>query len=359
MKKLKTIVFILIILLIVGMTLFFSREENQKKLVNYIYSFDKTQKEFHIGEIYEKEGIYYLNGRFLEWNSEKLTLLDANEKVLWTKTFLFENPKIILNENRIVIYNEETGLLYLYNGNGETLLEEDLQKPIFNIKVSDQGLILHLKLEESEELLNYNFDTNKWDKVSFIDTFPLDYWINNSNNLMYTQVKSKQNHLSSEVYEKTLDSTVLKTELKDSLILKVLNFKGGYIILTDTGIVKIKSGEDSIVKDFDLVHDLLIDGDEIYILSGDNLEVLNSDLERVHKKTYVLSYTSLHRHEKYILLYGEKNIVALFNKEDKAEYAFGSGIQNVTSQFNDLIVTLKTGVYTMRIKDVKSEKTEE
>ena len=231
--------------------------------------------------------------------------------------------------------------------------------PVFNIKVSDSGLIVHLKLEGGEKLLYYNLERKEWEEVNFADTFPLDYWINNSDNLMYTQIELKEDGLISELYEKKVDNTELKANLKDRLILKVLAFKQGYIILTEMGIVKIDDNGDYFTRDYDLVHDILIDGEEIYILYGDNLEILNSSLETVHKKTYALSYTKLHRHEKYILLYGEKNIVALFNIEDKAEYAFGTSILNIKSQFNDLIVTLKTGVFTMRIEDIKAEKMEE
>ena len=359
MKNTKTVFITIIILLFLGVALFFSKEENQKKLVHYIYSFDKSEKEFQIVKSYEKENIQYLNGRFLEWNGEKLTVSDASKKVLWTKTFLLENPKLVINENRIVIYDEKSGALYLYNGNGETLLEHDLEMSIFNIKVSDQGIIAHLKLEDGEKLLYYNLEEDKWEEVNFIESFPLDYWINNSNNLMYTQIELEQDHLTSELYEKFADHTELKAELEDRLILKVLSFKQGYIILTEMGIVKIDNKNENISKEYDLVHDILIDGDEIYILYGDNLEVLNSSLETVHKETYALSYTKLHRHEKYILIYGEKNIIALFNKENRAEHAFGTSIQDIKSQFNDLIVTLKSGVYTMRIKDIKLEKLEE
>lgn len=359
MKKIKTIIIVAIILFILGMTLFFSREENQKNLVHYIYSFDKSEKAFNLVKSYEKEGILYLNGRFVEWNGEKLTLLDPSKKVLWTKTFLVDKPKIVLNENRILIYDENSGILYLYNGNGETLLEYDLKMPVFNVKVSDKGVVVHLKTDDSEKLVYYNGESDKWDEVSFMDSFPLDYWINNSNNLTYSQIDFKEDSLISELYEKSPENTLLKAELKDRLILKVLPFGQGYIILTDLGIVKTRPGSDNLSRDYDLVHDVLIDGDEVYILYGDNLEVLDSDLETLHKKTYPLSYTRLHRHEKYILLYGEKNIIALFNKEAKAEYTFGSSIQSVKSLFNDLIVTLRTGVYTMRIENIEKEKSEE
>jgi len=358
MKKIKVFVIVLITFLIVGGTLFFSKEENQKNLVTYIHSFDKTQKEFQIVSTYEKEGIEYLNGRYLEWDGEKLTLLDPSEKILWTKTFLFEDPKIVLNENRIGVYNEE-GILYLYNGNGETLLEDNLENKIFNLKLSDQGLITHIKLEDKEEVLNYDFSSASWDRVTFIDSIPLDYWLNSSNNLMYTQVDFKDGYLYSHLYEKGKENTSLKAEVKDSIILKALPYKGGYIILTDSGIVKTSSDDINLQRDFDLVKDIILDGDEIYILYGDNLEVLNMDLESLHKKTYVLSYTSFHKHERYILLYGDKNIIALFNKEDKAQYASGTSIKKLTSQFNDLIVTLNSGVYTMRIRDVKLDRMEE
>lgn len=358
MRKTKTVFIILIILLILGTTLAFSREENQKKLVNYIYSFDKSEKEFHIAKSYVKENIEYLNGRFLEWDGEKLTVLDETKKELWTKTFLLDNPIMILNENRIVIYDQESGLVYLYNGNGETLLEYDLEKPIFNIKVWDQGLIAHLKLEDKEKLLYYNLGGDTWQEVSFINSYPLDYWISNSNNLMYSQVELEEDHINSKLYEKLTETTELRVDLKDKLILKAVSFKEGYIILTDTGLVRIDKKNEDLSKDYDLVYDILVDGEELYILYGNSLEVLNSDFQTVYKKTYGLSYTRLHRHEKYILLYGEKNIIALFNKEEKAEHTFGSGIKNIHSQFNDLIVTLKTGVYTMRIKNIEEESEE-
>jgi hypothetical protein len=358
MKKLKTTITVLIILLILGTTVIFSREENQKKLVNYIHSFDKSEKAFEIAKSYEKEGVQYLNGRFLEWYGEKLTVSDPDKKVLWTKTFLLENPKMVLNENRVLIYDEQSGSLYLYNGNGETLLEYDLENPIFNVKIWDQGLVAHLKLETEEKLLCYNIEKASWEERSFIDSFPLDYWIGNSNNLMYSQIKLEDG-VYSELYEKTAEGIELKAALEDRLILKVVSFKQGYIILTDMGIVKVSSKNEYTSKDYDLVHDILVDGEEIYVLYGDNLEVLNSSLETVHKKTYALSYTKLHRHEKYILLYGEKTVIALFNKQDRAVHTFGSGIKSVSSQFNDLIVTLKSGVYTLRIVDIKTEKLEE
>lgn len=359
MRKIKFIIIIFIALISVGITLFFSKEENQKKISNYISSFDKSEKEFLIEKSYEKDGLKYLNGRFVEWDNEKLTLSDGNKKVLWSKTFLLDNPKMVLNENRIVIYDDQTGVLYAYNGNGETLLDHDFDKAIFNLKVSDQGMIAHFKRQDSEEIIYYNFANDNWDQVSFIDSYPLNYWIDSSNKLMYTQMKIGENHITSELYRKTLDNKELQFDLRGRLILKVFYFKEGYLVLTDMGIVKINKEGDDIIRDFDLVHDILIDGEEIYILYGDNLEVLNTSLETVHKKTYVLSFTRLHKHEKYILLSGEKNILALSNKEDKADHSFGSGILDIKSQFNDLIVTLKTGVYTMRIRDIQVKDLEE
>jgi len=359
MKSLGKIIIIIVIMALAGTMIFFSFEENQKWFVRYLDSFSTSEKEVVEIRHIPGEGLRYINGRYLKWNKEKMTVSDESGKILWERTFLMDDPRLVIYDNLIGVYDRVSGEAIVINFNGEILVQIDEDSQIFSFKPGKDGHIVHIKEEGRELLKIYEVNGEHRENLIFTDNYPIEYRLD-AGGAMVTLLELEGNGLGTRMIMYNAEGEEELYSVHDQVIIKVLDIGDDRLIVTETGIYLQRNKQVIWGRELPLLKDVLVDGNEIYAIYGDNLRIIGMDGETISEMTFGIDYEKLHAHGKYIILAGEKNLLVLRHKEQVTVHSFNWEIVDIQSQFNDLIVTTQNGVSIVRIEDklVEEEETE-
>jgi len=359
MKSLGKIIIIIGIMALAGTMIFFSFEENQKWFVRYLDSFSTSEKELVEIRHIPGEGLRYINGRYLKWNGEKMTVSDESGKILWERTFLMDDPRLVIDDNLIGVYDRVSGEAIVINFNGEILTQIDEDSQIFSFKPGKDGHIVHIKEEGRELLKIYEVNGEHRENLIFTDNYPIEYSLD-AGDAMVTLLELEGNGLGTRMIRYNSDGEEELYDLHDLVIIEAIALGDDSLIVTESGIYLQSNNQIVWGRDLALLKDVLVDGNEIYAIYGDNLRIIGMDGATISERTFGIDYEKLHAHGKYIVLAGEKDLLVLRHKEQVTVHSFNWEIVDIQSQFNDLIVTTQNGVSIVRIEDklVEEEETE-
>jgi len=354
MKSFRKIILTILILAVAGSMIFFSFEENQKWFVRYLDGFSTQEKEVVEIRNIPGEGLRYINGRYLSWNGEKMSVSDESGKTLWERTFLMDDPELVINDSLIGVYDRLSGEGFAINFNGEVVTHIEEDSNIFSFKPGKEGHIVHIKEEGRELLKIYGMDGMHRENLIFIDNYPIDYTLE-SGAARVTLLELEKDGVATRMVSYTSEGEEEVYFVPDRVIVKVLSIGSERLIVTETGIYLQKKDQVVWGRDLPLLKDVLVDGDEIYAIYGDNLRIIGRDGETISEETFGIDYERIHAHGKYIVLAGEKDLLVFRHMEQIASHSLNWGIVDIRSQFNDLIVTTQNGVNIVRIEDKEVE----
>lgn len=359
MKSIWKVILITLMILVAAVMIFFSFEENQKDFVRYLDNLRPREFQFVEVDYLPSNGkeLVFLNGRVMYWDGERISVSDDTGKILWERTFLMEDPVVETSHNLISIYSRTSGDAMTFNHNGEMLssISEDMELKWF--KSSRQGSISHLYRDGSNILKTYDSGGNFIREFVFKDSFPVDYRMD-SESLYVTLLKLDNNKIETGLVRMGNDEEPIFS-VSGSILMDTISFGNDQIFVTDTGIFMSQGGEVVWKREYPLFKDMIVDGREIYIVYGDNLQVLDWEGNSIHKETLGIDFDSIHRHGKHMILSGEKDILAIKYLEHIASYGFNSRIKDIQSQFNNLVVTTENGINILRIEEKMAEMKEE
>lgn len=346
-----SILFILVIFLLV----FFSFEGNQKRFVELLDSLDKSDKEVLQVKNISGSNFHYVNGRIFTFNGEKLTAMDMEENPLWQKTFLIPDLQFEKGSTRVAVYNKQLGEVYVYNTGGETLFELKLNKEIMGVKVYESGVSIHSKELARDQITFYDYKGDVITELNYNDTYLVNYYML-GNDIYTSEVVPGSNGFLSNFITHKGNNKAIDFYIENEILIRREKMGSSQVYLTDEGIKFVKGNEVIWEKDFPIIKDILVDGEEIYVLYGDNFQVLNKAGEEIKQYTLALNYTKIYQHGKYIVLVGDKDIVLYLHREEVSRFFFLRKIKAINSQFNELVVTLEDGISVLRIEDVVVKK---
>jgi hypothetical protein len=339
-----------IVILFAFTAVFFSFERNQKLLVSWFDGFGGKEKELVETSFFMGGNLTYHNGRYLSWNGERISCLDNRGEVLWSRTFLIEQPQFRFSEGRIGVFSNE-GEVYVYNMDGKPKIELKLEDPVFDVYILDSELVVHTKPEGKEILTIYGGEGETIDIRVFEGESPVACWRDSKGSLNISVIRLNQSGITSKLINDTAEEPILTME--GVVILTTYPYASSTLVLTDEGVKLYKKGKQIWDREYPLIKDLIIDGEDIYVLYGDNLEILDGDGKTIAKQTNSIDFKKLHIHGRYVIMYGKRDIQVLRDGETVVDYSTGGRIEGIKSQFNDLIVIMEEGVSIMRIKDIE------
>lgn len=345
-----------IFIIMFGFTaVFFSFESNQKLLVSWLDDIGGVKKDFVEMSYFMGDDLTYHNGRYFAWDGERISYLDHDSETLWSRTFLFDEPKIRIEGGRIAVFSTEGGV-YVYDAEGKEKFTLNIEGKIFDVKILDGDIGVHLKEDDGETIIIYDSSGSEKTRMEYYEEVPLGYWKDSKGDIEISVIDTANGAIISKLYSENGQKPI--TSVADELILKTIPYGNGSIILTDEGIRLFKSDENRWEHDFPLIKDVAVDGTDIYILYGDNLELLDKTGQTIKKITNSIEYKGLHSHGRYVVMYGNRDITALRDGEIICSYSTGGRIKGLSSQFNDLIISMEEGISVIRIKDVENKEQE-
>ncbi|MGM0396429.1 MAG: DUF5711 family protein [Bacillota bacterium] len=358
MKKLGKVILTLLMLTIAGTMIFFSFEENQKWFVRYIDSFRDREMQVVENSYISGDGIRFINGRYLFWNGEKISVSDEAGKILWERTFLMDEALLDIRDNLMGVYDRINGEALVFNVNGEMLAHIEEEGPIFSFRAGKNGHIIHLKEEGRQVLKIYDKDGTHKNNLIYTKEYPIDYYLEDGSAVV-TLLHMEDQGLTTKVVRHNEDVEHELYSVRDRIIISVEKVVKDNLLVTDSGIYLQQDGEVIWGRDFPLLKDVKADGNEIYVVYGDNLKILDQDGATLYQETFGIDYKRLHAHGKYMIIVGERDILVMQHMETVASYSFSADILDIQSQFNDLVVTTENGVSILRIEEKQEEIEEE
>lgn len=312
--------FKIFIIIFTLMVLIFLQEGNQERFIDFVDKLFGKNMELVLDGEYSGNNLMYFRGHVLNWEQNSLKFLDNEGKQKWVKDFTFQEPDILLANNYIYVIDKSTGDIYKVNGQGDTILRIELKSPVFNIKEVDSHLIAHIKGEsegliilddEGQRILDQAIDGN-------ILTFNLN---EDGSEYVYSTIKMDDRKITSEVFVNTIEGKDKYRMTFDNEIILYTGFiKNKLAVLTDLGLRLIQNGHVKWNKEYPLIKDIHIGDNRIYLLYGDNIEVMDFSGNVKNKVVLGVDYKKMVPLEKSIALVGNKNLSILQNGKEIIKY---------------------------------------
>ena len=318
--------FMIFVLILAIIILVFLQEKNQEKFNNLFNGITSKDLELILENEYLGNNLGYYKGSLIQFEDSILKYLDSEGQDVWIKDFGFVDPMIYYGDRAIYIVDKAAGDIYALDNKGNTLSKHQLFKAIFNLKESKEGIIVHLKEQGEESLVMMDKDGNELGEHVAGGNI-LTYDLNNDNSSYVYSSLSLDNQLTSKVMINDMDNdNKYSLELKDEIVVFTQFVKNQLLIITDNDVKIVQNGEVKWTKEYPLIKDVFVKNNEIYLLYGDNLEVLDLNGESKLKIILGLEYNNIRPIGNFLALYGNQNLMFLDGETDVIRYLADSNI---------------------------------
>lgn len=346
-KQKKSIGIKLFIIFLIGIMLLFTKQENQEKFIGFINK-DKTPKGTLkvIGSIPITPGITEIGSyekSIIIWQNDKLGKFKVDGSNEWEKAFSFDQPMLRFGKNNIYVCEKTTGDIYVLDSQGESLNRIELNTKIFNLKEEKENILVHSKNidtdVESIKILDKN--GHILDETLVEGGSILTYSINeDEDTYAISTLELSEEKLKTKVETFKIGGELLYTSFFDNEVVLFSTFidKGKLLTMSDNSICLIDRENKLWDKKLQLIKDIYVDKNKINILYGNTLESLSSDGETDKKYSLTEEYNKIVPYDKYLVLYGDENIIGLKNGEEIFKYNSEEIILNVLESKQNLII---------------------
>lgn len=315
-SSLKGFKIFIIIFLILSM--FLLKEDNQNKLMRFLDSIGGKAKVLELVDSFENEGdienINIYDGTVVKWGNNKISFMKTDGTLILEKELNFTDPFIYYGDKYIYVMDKSTGDIYSFDKKGETIDRLQLSKEIFNIKESHQNLICHIKSLDVESISILDKNRASIGNHSYEKKNILTYTTNNEGTIsaisllvLNEGVLKSQIECYGENNEK-INSLDIAGEL---VIYLDFSEKGEIIALSDRSLYFIKDGKVMWKKQFDLIKDIYLRKDKIYILYSNYLEAIDFNGRTQNKIGFAEEYKKILPFEEKTLIYGDNYITII------------------------------------------------
>lgn len=331
---------IFVLLLLVGV-LFFINKNNQLKFIQAYKSLttrEKSLKKIKSIDINESDfKIEWLNRNIAKWSGTKLSIMDIEDNLILEKQFDFDNPDAVFRKDRIYIMDKSSGDIYILDNEGQTIERVELEKSINNFKEDENEIIVHTKSEVEENLVFLNT------KGVFLRIHPIE----DMNILTYDADKNYERYLisnliiedalKSEIYIFSINGELIDTvHITNEITVFTKFVNDDLIALTDKCLYYIKDSKIFWKRTFSDIKDILLNDNGIYILYGDNLELIDLEGRTIEKFELTKYYNNLKDFGRNIFLIGYNNLIGIQGNKIIIEYNHDTGIKDIVVNRNYL-----------------------
>ncbi len=339
-KKFKMFIIIFIIAI-----LFFSKKENQEKLIEILNSIKINQKTLKLIESFPVEedvkDLDLYDKNIMKWRDNKLSFLELDGTLSLEKEFNLEEPYIFFGEKYIYGIDKSSGDIYFLDKKGETINRIQLKTQIFNIKESHSNLILHIRNLNMESINILDKDGNLIGNNLVKDRNILTYSTNkDGSKYVLSLLNLKEGAIKSQIEIFDINGEKLASIDLEKEIVVNLEFTDNeeVIILTDKGLYYIKDNKILWKKQFDLIKDIYLDKDKIYVLYSNYLESIYFDGRTKSKMSFSEEYKKILSLDKHIFLYGDKYIVGIQDEKEILKYESDEKILGLYGTKSNLMI---------------------
>jgi len=310
----------------------FMKEENQQKFISFFDSINSgSEKTIIFNNKYDSdddEKLLFFNDSIIKWNENNISFLDLKGDIIWNKEFNFTQPEVLAFEKNIYAIDKESGNIYVLDNKGYTIHRIELNMPIFNLKEVNDNIMIHVKTDDMEKIKILDKDGKE--VIETDQKNILTYSINDKNSkYMLSSLELNKNIKSiAKIYSITGEG-LENFNFNDEVIIFTQFINNKILIATDKSLYLVGNNDVIWSKEYPLIKDILINKEKIYLLYGDNLEIIKLNGETEKKTTFGIEYKKIVQLQNYICLYGNKDILILNNGEEMISYKTDEDILDI------------------------------
>lgn len=343
---------ILILLLLIGV-LFFINKENQGKFLSAYKSLtirEKSLERVSTIEIDSNNQIDLLDRDIFKWNNNILSIINRNGELILEKQYNFQTPYVVFGKNRIYIMDASSGDIYILDSKGDTIERVILEDEIKNLTENGNSLFIHTESELEENLVL--LDTNGvFLRIQPIENMNiLTYVVDNKNEKYLMSHLNIVDEFYSEIQLYSINGDLIgKLQIDNEIIVFTEFLNDDLITLTDKCLYYIKDNNIFWEKTITDIKDILLHDNEIYILYGDNLEVVDLEGRTINKFSFTNGYDKMENQDNFILIYGNNDLIGVQGDREILEYRHDSAIKNIVMNKNYLGVIDDANLHLFRL----------
>lgn len=349
-KENKHKAFKLLILIFIGIMLFFLKEENQAKLAKYLGTFKMESRSLKLQNSVSMDmaegDVALYDDNILLWKGNRLSRFKLNGDKVWEKEFNLDEPQAYFGRDQIYVYERPGGQIYIIDPEGESKEQFQLNINIYNLMEGNNGLLIHSKEEDIESINILDEEANLIGQKSIEGQNILTYSMDGNNELLaLSTLNLKGESLRTEIQVFGVEGEFLWTVYLENEIAMYLKFDddNNLIVVTDRGVYQIHEGNILWKKQFQLIKDIYMDEEYIHVLYENVLESLSFDGRTFAKNSFAEGYKKIVFNGDHIILYGDNYILGL--KEGMEVFKFDSerAIERLLCGKGKLILIHKEG----------------
>ena len=331
---------IFVLLLLVGIIFFINKGYHVKFIEAYksLTTRDKSlelMQSFELGLDTDRVG--FLQNNIALLSGDKLSIIDIDQEQILEKQFNFEAPEIVFGEKFSYVMDKSTGDIYFINNKGETVERVVLDNKISNLLVNEDNIIVHTKSEYEEDLAI--LDTRgvylRFHSIEDMNILTYDLDKNKDKYLISNLIVKDQ--LKSQINVYSIDGELLNTnEISNEIIIFTKFVDKDLIVLSDKSLYYIKDDKIHWKKSLTSIRDVILVDKEIYILYGNNLEIINLEGRTTAKHTFTEDLSRIKYFEKLVLLWGEHGLVGIQGDKEILKYSHDKAIEDIIINKNYL-----------------------
>lgn len=330
--------FLIILPFLITFTIFFLR--NKKAIMEKSSSLLKKEKTLEIAEIVKYEGhidgVNIFKDNIVSFHEARLQINKSDGSLVKDKSIDDLEPFFYVGKKYIYIVDKYNGNISYYDGQGEKLKDQKLDKSILDIREVGDNLIYHLKSQGDSLLIaNQKNDILFNEEVDFnILTYDAK-----DDTVAIGGLKLEGEVILNEVYIYGEERDRLDLGRETPLYIKVIG-KNDIVVLTDENLFRYKDGEYIFNLAYDFIKDIEVNDNKIHIIYNNVYEIVDFEGELLSHLEFEESYDSMEilGSEIFIsnklgfkILNGDKIILEHFEANEKVIprenkiYLFGEG----------------------------------
>ncbi|MCQ4922676.1 DUF5711 family protein [Tissierella carlieri] len=348
-------IFIMVFLIL---SIFLLREENQKRLAKILDFIGGKEKVLKLVNSFENEddiqNINIYNETVVKYNNNKISFMETDGTLIMEKEFNFEDPFVHYGDKHIYVMDKSTGDIYSFDKDGKTIDKLQFGEEIFNLKESHQNLIYHIKNSDVESIKILDKDRVVFGNYSYEDKNILTCVSNiNGTRAAISLLNLNEGILKSQIEYYGENKEKLGSLDIEGEIVVYLNFtsKNEIIALSDRSLYFIKDDKIMWKKEFDLMKDIYLGKDKIYILYSNYLETIDFNGNTEEKIGFTEDYKKILPFEQRFLLYGDDNIAIVEGKKEILKH--NDNIIEVFTSKDQILIWGPEEIKTYRISNKK------
>lgn len=334
---------IFIIMMLMG-TMFFINYFNKNQMLgsfSFLNNKSKTLNLVSTLSVGEIESIKIFDDTIAIWNNSKLSYLNTKGEIILEKKFQFKNPDIVFGKDSIYVMDKDTGDIYILDKEGNTIKRFKLEGSIKNLKEDGDNILIHTDLQETKTMNILDKKGNLIRNNNISNKNILTYNVNNKNTkYIISNLNLREKTPESDIFLYSIDDgkEINNLRFKNQIILFTQFIDDKIIVLTDTKLHLIENGKIIWHKEISDIKTIELIGGKICIIYKNIFEVI--DLKGNIESTFTLEsdYKKILPYKKYVLLYGNNDILVIKDSKKVLHQRYTDGILDLQTGKSFILV---------------------